>query len=39
MRAVYKEPGKLPEIIDVENTLNALQEKVGGVHRNLYLRK
>lgn len=30
MRAVYKEPGKLPEIIDVENTLKALQEKVGG---------
>lgn len=30
MRAVYKESGKLPEIIDVENTLEALQEKMGG---------
>ena len=31
MRAVYKKPGELPKIIDVENTLEALQEKVGGL--------
>ena len=30
MRVVYKEPGKEPEIIEVENELKALQEKVGG---------
>ena len=30
MRALYKEPGKPARFIDVENTLEALQEKVGG---------
>lgn len=30
MKAIYKLPGKDPEIIDMENTLEALQEKVGG---------
>lgn len=30
MKAVYKRPGLPPEIIEVENTLEALQEKVGG---------
>ena len=30
MTAIYKAPGKAPEIIDIPNTLEALQEKVGG---------
>lgn len=30
MKAIFKAPGKAPEIIEVENTLEALQEKVGG---------
>lgn len=30
MRAIYKVPGKAQEIIDIPNTLEALQEKVGG---------
>lgn len=30
MRAVKKEPGKLPEIVDIDNTLEALQDAVGG---------
>lgn len=30
MKAIYKAPGEAPKIIDVENTLKALQEKVGG---------
>lgn len=30
MRAILKEPGKRPEYIDIQNTLEALQEKVGG---------
>ena len=30
MRVIYKAPGKPPEIIEIENTLEALQEKVGG---------
>ena len=30
MKAIYKRPGLPPEIIEVENTLEALQEKVGG---------
>lgn len=30
MRVIYKAPGKAPEIIEIENTLEALQEKVGG---------
>lgn len=30
MREIYKEPGKRPEQIDIPNTLEALQEKVGG---------
>ena len=30
MRVIYKAPGKAPEIIEIENTLEALQKKVGG---------
>ena len=30
MKAIYKKPGELPEIIDIENSLEALQEAVGG---------
>ena len=30
MKAIFKAPGKPAEIIEVENTLEALQEKVGG---------
>lgn len=30
MKAIYKAPGKAPEIIQAENSLEALQEKVGG---------
>jgi hypothetical protein len=30
MNVVYKAPGQKPEIIDIPNTLEALQEKVGG---------
>ena len=30
MTAIYKAPGQKPEIIDIPNTLEALQEKVGG---------
>lgn len=30
MKSIYKAPGKAPEIIDIPNTLEALQEKVGG---------
>ena len=30
MRVIYKAPGKPPEIIEIENTLEALQKKVGG---------
>lgn len=30
MKVIYKAPGCAPEIIDVPNTLEALQEKVGG---------
>ena len=34
MTAIYKAPGCAPEVIDIPNTLEALQEKVGGVHRD-----
>lgn len=30
MTAIYKAPGYAPEVIDIPNTLEALQEKVGG---------
>lgn len=30
MKAIRKEPGAQPEIIEVENTLKALQTEVGG---------
>ena len=30
MTAIYKAPGCAPEVIDIPNTLEALQEKVGG---------
>lgn len=30
MKAIRKEPGKLPEVIEVENTRNALRSEVGG---------
>ena len=30
MIVIRKQPGKWPEVIDVENTLKALQEQVGG---------
>jgi len=30
MNVIYKAPGKAPEVIDIPNTLQALQEKVGG---------
>lgn len=30
MKAVRKKPGEPPEIVDVENTLEALQAEVGG---------
>lgn len=30
MIVVRKKPGRFPEVIDVENTLEALQEQVGG---------
>lgn len=30
MRAIRKRPGEAPEIVDVENTLEALQAEVGG---------
>lgn len=30
MKVIYKAPGQKPEIIDIPNTLEALQEKVGG---------
>lgn len=30
MKALYKQPGKNPEIIEIENELKPLQEAVGG---------
>lgn len=30
MRAIRKRPGEAPEIVDVDNTLEALQAEVGG---------
>lgn len=30
MKAIYKAPGEVPQIIDIENTLEALQVAVGG---------
>ena len=30
MKAILKNPGKQPQIIDIDNTLEALQEAVGG---------
>ena len=30
MKAIRKKPGCAPEIIEVENTLKALQDEVGG---------
>lgn len=30
MKAVYKEPGKAARIVEIENSLQALQEAVGG---------
>ena len=30
MKAIYKAPGKMPELVDIPNTLDALQEIVGG---------
>lgn len=30
MKAIFKQPGKPPEIVEIEDTLEALQEKVGG---------
>lgn len=30
MKAIYKKPGESPEIIDIDNTLEALQKAVGG---------
>lgn len=30
MIAIYKEPNKRPEIINIDNTLTAMQEAVGG---------
>jgi hypothetical protein len=30
LTAIYKAPGEQPEIIEIPNTLEALQEKVGG---------
>lgn len=39
MRAVYKRPGEPARIIDVENTLEALQEKVEGYIETLRFGK
>ena len=30
MKAIRKEPGCVPELIDIDNTLAALQQEVGG---------
>lgn len=30
MKVIFKAPGQLPEIIEIDNTLEALQQKVGG---------
>lgn len=30
MKAIYKAPGEAPKIVDIENTLEALQAAVGG---------
>ena len=30
MKAIRKEPGCAPELIDIDNTLKALQTEVGG---------
>ena len=30
MRAVLKKPGKNPEVVDIENTLNGIRSAVGG---------
>lgn len=37
MRAILKEVGKAPKIIEIENTLEALQETVGGYIQAVYL--
>ena len=29
MRAIYKKPGEKPQVIDIDNSLKALQEAVG----------
>ena len=34
IRALIKEPGKVGRIEEIENSLEALQKLVGGVHRN-----
>ena len=30
MRAIYKKPGRAPEIVEIENALSTLQKLVGG---------
>lgn len=37
MTAIYKEPGAAPRIIDIDNTLEALQAAVGGYVESLTL--
>lgn len=39
MRAIRKRPGEAPEIVDVENTLEALQAEVGGQIESLRFAK
>lgn len=34
IRVIFKEPGKPAEVREIPNTLEALQEAVGGVHRD-----
>ena len=35
MKAVRKRPGEAPEIVEIENTLEALQAEVGGLIESL----
>ena len=39
MRAIRKRPGEAPEIVDIENTLEALQAEVGGKLKASALRQ
>lgn len=37
MKAVRKRPGEAPEIVEIENTLEALQAEVGGLIESLQI--